>query len=60
MAKVDHAWLTVKSYKYGVTIKGLLTIEFEDAEKAREALRVFVRTLGEALDAECELEKAER
>jgi len=59
--KQDHVWLSCKSVKYGVEVSGLLAIEFEDVDKAREALRLLVRSIATALDAEeCAVEKADR
>jgi len=59
--KQDHVWLSCKSVKYGVEVSGLLAIEFEDVDKAREALRRMLRAVAESLEAdECGVEKVEK
>ena len=56
----NRAWFRCVSEKYGVRMQGLLTIEFEDAVKAREALLKMVDAVGRAIEAEeCELRKHE-
>ena len=60
MAK-NKVWFRCESWKYGIRMYGMLTIEFEDAGKAREALRKMIVTLGRELEADkCELRKIER
>jgi len=59
--KQYHVWLSCKSERYGVEVSGLLVIEFEDVDKAREALRLLVRSIATALDAgECAVEKVDK
>jgi len=59
--KQDHVWLSCKSVKYGVEVSGLLAIEFEDVDKAREALRRMLRAVAESLEADdCAVEKVEK
>ena len=54
----NDVWFKCRSVKYGVIITGLMTVEFEDSASAREALRLLVKAIAEAIDAdECSIEK---
>ena len=57
MPRSDDVWFECRGRD--VMIYGVLTIEFEDSAKAREAVKRFLASAALALDGECRIEKLE-
>ena len=56
----QNVWLRCKAIGPITKVEGLLTIEFDDANEAKSAVRDMLKAIADALDAyECSMDKVE-